>query len=133
MIEFYKYNFATSEMFFPKIIITLLIVLGICIVIPKVVRAVRAKQPLVAEGRHFFVENYDKLKLFGSIGLLIIYVFLLEQIHFIIASLLCIFGFNVLFCGTFKPKSLLISAASTIISVFGLWYLFGVLFNITLP
>lgn len=133
MIDFYKYNYATSEMFFPKIVITILVVLGLIILVPKVVRAVRAKQPLLAEGYHFFEENYDKLKLFGSIGLLIIYIFLLEQIHFIAASLLCIFGFNVLFCGTLKPKSLLVSAAITIISVFGLWYLFGVLFNITLP
>lgn len=133
MLEFYKYNFATSEMFFPKLIITLLIILGICILAPKVVQSIRTKQPLIAEGTHFFVENFDKLKLFGSMGLLILYVFLLERIHFIAASLLCIFGFNVLFCGTLKPKSLLISAVSTVVSVLGLWYIFGILFNITLP
>jgi hypothetical protein len=119
-------------MFFPKIIITVLVILGLTIVVPEIVRKVRAGQP-VFSGHSFFYENYDKVKLFGTLALLVLYVFLLDLFGFLPASLLCIFLFNVLFCGTLEKKSLLVSAGLTVVFVMFTWLVFGQLLNITLP
>lgn len=133
MREFYAYKYSTSHLFFPKIIITILIVLGLLIIIPKIIKRIKNKQPLFPKDQRFFVENYDKVKLFGSIILLVLYILALEWIGFVPASLIFIFLFNVLFTGTLERKSLLVSGIITVVSVILTWLVFGVLFNITLP
>lgn len=133
MKEFYAYKYSTSHLFFPKIIITVLIVLGLWIIIPKIIKRIKNKQPLFPKDRKFFVENYDKVKLFGSIILLVLYILALEWIGFVPASLIFIFLFNVLFTGTIEWKSLLVSGIITVVFVILTWLVFGVLFNITLP
>lgn len=120
-------------MFFPKIIITILIVLGLFILIPKIIKAIKSKEPLIPKGTRFFVENFDKVKLFGTLILLILYILALGRIGFVPAGLIFIFLFNVLFCGTLKWESLLTSAIITAVFVIGTWWVFGVLFNVTLP
>lgn len=133
MKEFYAYKYSTSHLFFPKIIITVLIVLGLWIIIPKIIKRIKNKQPLFPKDRKIFVENYDKVKLFGSIILLVLYILALEWIGFVPASLIFIFLFNVLFTGTIEWKSLLVSGIITVVFVILTWLVFGVLFNITLP
>ena len=133
MREFYAYKYSTSHLFFPKIIITILMVLGLWIVIPKIIKRIKNKQPLFPKDLKFFVENYDKVKLFGSIILLVLYILALEWIGFVPASLIFIFLFNVLFTGTIEWKSLLVSGIITVVFVILTWLVFGVLFNITLP
>ena len=133
MAEFFQYRYSTSHYFFPKIIITLLIVLGLIIIIPKIIKAVKSGAFSKGNRPHFFVENYDKLKLFGTVALLILYILALEWVGFLIASIIFIFLFNVLFCGTLQPKSLLISAIISVVASVGVWYIFGVVFNVTLP
>ncbi|MBN1365549.1 MAG: tripartite tricarboxylate transporter TctB family protein [Syntrophaceae bacterium] len=132
MGEFYAYKYSTSHWFFPKIIITILIILGLAIIILKIVHRIKSKKPLIGNGKKFFVENYDKVKLFGSVLLLVLYILALEWIGFLAASLIFIFLFNVLFSGI-KWKSLIISATISVASVMFIWLIFGVLFHITLP
>jgi len=136
--DFCAYKYSTSHLFFPRIIITLLIVLGLIIVIPKLVAALRAKGAGAASGEtkqrwHFFAENYDKLKFWGTPALLILYVLALDMIHFVPASLIFIFLFNALFCGTREKKSLLISALISVVATMTVYLVFGVLFHVTLP
>ncbi len=132
MRDFYAYKYSTSHLFFPKIIITVLIFLGLWIILPKLIKAIKNKQPLFPKDKKFFIENYDKVKLFGTLILLVLYFLALGWIGFVPASLIFIFLFNVLYCGT-KPKSLLLSGIITVVSVILTWLVFGVLFNITLP
>jgi len=133
MAEFFAYKYSTSHYFFPKIIITLLIVLGLIILVPRIVRSVKAGTFHMENRPRFFVENFDKLKFFGTIALLILYVLALEWVGFLPASIIFIFLFNVLFCGELKPRSLMISAAISVVASVGVWYIFGVVFNVTLP
>jgi len=133
MAEFFAYKYSTSHYFFPKIIITLMIVLGAIIVIPEIIKGVKSGKFKAANRPRFFVENFDKLKFFGTIALMILYVLALEWLGFLVASLIFVFLFNVLFCGTLEKKSLLISAIISVVASVGVWYVFGVLFNVTLP
>jgi len=126
-------QYSTSHMFFPKIVIGILIVLGIIILLMNIVSRVKSKKPLLDQDRRFFVKGYDKLKFFGSIALFILYIYCLKPLGFLYASILFIFLFNVLFCGTLRKKSLVISAAVSVISSVTVWYLFGIVFRITLP
>ena len=65
MAEFYAYKYSTSHLFFPKIIITLLVVLGLVIAVPKLLAALKERKNGGKKYR-FFVEGYDKLKLPAS-------------------------------------------------------------------
>lgn len=129
-----KINYSTSHYFFPKIIIGILIVLAIVLVIQKALQIRREKgKETKKESFRFFIKDFDKLKLFGTFGLLIAYIACLKPLGFLVSSLIFIFLFNVLFCGTLKIKSLCTSAAISVISSTLVWYVFGVLFRITLP
>lgn len=132
MADFFVYKYSTSHLFFPKIIIAVLIVLGLAIIIPKIIKAIRGKEPLFDKSKKFFIENYDKVKLFGTVILLALYILALQWIGFLVASLIFIFLFNVLYSG-FKWKSLLVSGIVTTAAVLITWFVFGVLFNVTLP
>ena len=44
MAEFYAYKYSTSHLFFPKIIITLLVVLGLVIAVPKLLAALKERK-----------------------------------------------------------------------------------------
>ena len=105
MANFYAYKYSTSHMFFPKIIITLLIVLGLIIIIPKIIKAVKDGKKNGFRRPRFFVENYDKLKFWGTILLLILYVLALEWI----------------------------SAVISIVATLAVWYIFGGVFRVPLP
>ena len=131
MAKFFAYKYSTSHLFFPKIIITLLIDLGLIIAVPKVLAALRSGKRLAVP--RFFVEGYDKLKFWGTLALMAVYVLALQHLGFLPASLACIFLFNVLFCGTLQWRSLLTSAVISVTASLFVWYVFGVLFNITLP
>ena len=128
-----KIQYSTSHLFFPKIIITLLIILAVIIAIRYVVVRLRTGQPIFNRNWRFFIPDADFFMLGGSLILFILYVWLMGTIGFLASSLVCIFLFNVLFCRTLKPKSLLVSVISTLVTCFAVWYLFGVVFNISLP
>jgi hypothetical protein len=103
------------------------------------------------KGYRFFVENWDKFRLLGTLILLVAYFPAMELIGFLPASILFVFLFNVLFCGVkqlasipvaFKTrkfwsnpdfKSLLISLIISVVSSVLVWFIFGQVFKITLP
>jgi hypothetical protein len=135
MDSFFKLEvrYSTSHLFFPKIIIGLLVVLAAFIVIKKVLVRVRNKQPVINRDWKFFVKDPDLFMLFGSLALFILYIFALDLIGFLFSSLVFIFLFNLLFCRTLKPRSVLVSLVISVIASVLVWYLFSVIFNISLP
>lgn len=126
--------YSESHYFFPKIVIGIIVFLSAIILIQKIFEIVKDKKSGVEKKTfRFFEPGFDKVKLFGSLALFIGYVACLKPLGFLLASIIFVFLFNVLFCATLKLKSLLISAAVSVISSTTVWYLFGVVFRITLP
>lgn len=123
-----------SHLVFPKIVIGILIILLIVILIQGYLKAKRENRQLFSlKGKRFFIENYDKVKLFGSILLFILYILSLDLLGFLISSIIFITLFNLLFAPNRNLKSLINSVLISVIASFALWYLFGYVFNITLP
>lgn len=136
MAELFKIKIVHSQshLVFPTIVIGILIILLIIIIIQAVMKAKKQNKPFLdIKNKKFFVENYDKLKLWGSILLFVLYILSLELIGFLFASILFITLFNVLFAGTTKKRSLIGSIVISSVASFTLWFLFGYVFNITLP
>jgi hypothetical protein len=105
----------------------------VVIVAKNVLIRVRNNQPVIKKGWRFFVRDADFFMLFGSLVLFILYVLALDRVGFLAASLVFIFLFNLLFCRTRKIKSILVSLLISVISCVSVWYLFSVVFNISLP
>ena len=128
-----KVQYSTSHLFFPKIVIAILVFLAVSIAAKNVIIRLRAGRPLVNKNWRFFVPGADFFMLGGSLVLFILYVFLMDTLGFLASSLICVFLYNLLFCRTRKVKSVLVSLASTAIACFAVWYLFAIVFNISLP
>ncbi len=128
-----RMRYSTSHLFFPQIIIGILVLLAICLVVQRILRCRREKTPFLPGGFRFFAPGYDKLKFYGSFVLFVLYILAMEWIGFLAASIVFIFLFNALFCATLRPKSLGVSALISVVSSVAVWYVFGVLFRITLP
>lgn len=130
-----KIDFNQSHLFFPKIIITILAVLIF-------IQCVNLYRKSSFKKLAFFDKNCDKRKLFGSIALIIIYF---KAIHFIsdlfpntgygflISSIIFMACISILFIGVKDRKKLVVSMFNSIITPSAAWFLFGYLFNITLP
>jgi hypothetical protein len=128
-----KIVYSSSHLIFPKIVIGILIILGLIMFIQALAENKKQGKSFNFKGKKFFVENYDKLKFWGALVLFILYILSLELIGFLPASLIFVFLFNILFAGAKNKKSILVSAIISIVASVGIWYIFGYLFNITLP
>jgi len=123
-------TYSTSHMIFPKITIGILIILGITILIQELKKKRECKK---ADKECFFIEGFDKLKLFGTLALFIGYILAMDWFTFLPVSIIFMFLFNMLYSGWGSKKSIIISAALSIVAPVLVWYLFGIVFNITLP
>jgi hypothetical protein len=85
------------------------------------------------KGKKFFIEKYDKLKFYGTIVLLILYILSLNLLGFLPASIIFISLFNIMYAGKKEPKSIAISIGISIIESLLIWFIFGYLFEVTLP
>ena len=128
-----RIRYSTSHLFFPKIVIGILIILAAAIVVRKVIVYVRNKQPIIKTNWKFFAPGTDFFMLFGCLALFILYVWMLKILGFLISSLIFVFLFNLLFCRTREKKSVLVSLVISVVSCVFVWYLFSVVFNISLP
>ncbi len=137
-------DFDTSHLFFPKIVIGILIFLLIVIGIHSLVKY-RKKGGIgtALKSYHFFAKDFDKIKLLGTIGLLAAYFYLMNRIGrlfpnqglgFLITSIPYMFIQSSLFVGKASVRKHLaaISITSVVTPLFA-WILFGKLFFITLP
>lgn len=135
MADLFKINviYSTSHLVVPKIVISILIILGLIILMQESMKKKKEGTSFSFKGKKFFEENYDKIKLWGSLVLFILYIALLDLLGFLVSGLIFVFLFNVLFAGTRNIKSIMTSGIISIVSSVSIWYVFGTLFNITLP
>lgn len=127
--------YSTSHLLMPKIIGCILVILLAAIIITEVLQKRKAGAASADAGtkKHFFVENFDKKKLFGSLLLFIVYVAVMNYVGFLLASIVAMFLFNVLFEDSKEKKSLITSGVISVAFPAFIWFIFGVVFNITLP
>lgn len=129
-----KIVYSRSHWVMPRIVMGILVVLGIIILIQEMVKAKRENRPLInLKGKSFFVEGYDKVKLFSSIVLLFVYIGAMKLLGFIIGSIIIISLFNILFAPKKDKKSIAICIGISVIETMILWFVFGYIFEITLP
>lgn len=139
MTDLFKINilYSTSHWLFPKIVIGILIILGAMIIFSEIIKKHKAKKidssKEPSKGKRFFCENYDQWKLFGGVILFILYIIAMDLLTFLPASIIFMFLFNLLFAGSKETKSLIGSATISVVTSVTIWYVFGILFNITLP
>lgn len=126
-------TFSRSHWVVPRIIIGLLIIIGAILIVQNIISKYKSRKTSPIKRQRFFEENCDKLKLFGSMILLTTYIYVLDVIGFLTSSLIFLFLFGVLFEGKKELKSILGSAILSIVVSLSSWYIFAVLFNVTLP
>lgn len=141
-----------SHWIMPPIVMGILVILAVLLIIQRYFETKKAGKPFInLSGYRFFKENWDKLRLIGGLALFVIYIEAMELIGFLAASIICIFLFNVLFTGVGELKGVVQGikektfyknpgfksvANSVIISTLfatGVWFVFGQVFQITLP
>lgn len=128
--------YSTQHWIFPTIMIGILVVLGIAILVTEGAGRVKDGRGFFAKPGRFFVENYDKVKLWGCVILMVAYFFLLDKIGFTVCSIIFVFLFNTLFAGPARMKDKkyhLVSLVISLVSVLLISILFGTVFDITLP
>lgn len=128
--------YSTQHWIFPIITIGILVILGVLLIVLEGRARVKAGKGFFAKPGRFFEENYDKVKFWGTLVLLVVYFFFLDKIGFTIWSIICLFLFNTLFANKEQMKNPKYHITSAIISVVAcviISLVFGTLFAITLP
>lgn len=144
------FKFSQAHLIVPRIIGWILAILLVAIIIRNIVKSIKNKKPLFKDFR-FFVKDWDKVRLIGYFVLLVLYPLAMQAIHFLPASIIFMFLFNVLFNGVEHVKgfvaaikakegwsnpsfrSIIVSLIVSVVSSVLIWLIFGTLFNITLP
>ena len=125
---------STSHWVMPRIVMGILVVLLVTIGIQRLIHCRKTGTPFIQlKNYRFFRPGWDKVKLLGGILTFVAYIYLMEFLTFLPASIISIFIFNVLFDNERTKKSMITSGVISVgFSVF-IWLIFGVLFRITLP
>jgi putative tricarboxylic transport membrane protein len=123
-------QYSEYHIIFPKIIGTILVILLLAMGLQALIKKFKGGK---LKEFTFFDKDLHKLKFFGTIGLLIVYVFFLEIIGFIPSSIAFMFLLTALFRGDLKKNTLVVSAANAVVTSVLVWFFFGYLFDITLP
>lgn len=125
---------STSHWVMPRIVMGILVILLVIIGIQRLIHCKKTGTPFInLKNYRFFRPGWDKVKLLGGILTFVAYIYLMEFLTFLPASIISIFIFNVLFDNERTKKSMITSGVISVgFSVF-IWLIFGVLFRITLP
>ena len=124
--------YSTEHWIVPIITMGVLVVLLAAIILTEGRARVQEGKPFFQQPGRCFLENYDKMKLWGTLLLFAGYIFALDVIGFTVTSLIFVFLFNVLYTGTSK-KALIGSAVIAVVASLLISVMFGIVFNITLP
>ena len=124
--------YSTEHWIVPIITMGVVVVLLAAIILTEGRARVQEGKPFFQKPGRFFLENYDKMKLWGTLLLFAGYIFALDVIGFTVTSLIFVFLFNVLYTGTSK-KALIGSAVIAVVASLLISVMFGIVFNITLP
>lgn len=126
---------STSHLIFPPIILGILIFLLVVMFIQRIIKCKKNNEKIFDYKNYtFFQKNWDKLKLIGTLVLFVLYIKSMLIFGFLLSSIVFISLFNILFVGIQSNKKSLINsvAISSGFSI-GIWFLFGYVFQITLP
>ncbi|MGL5191007.1 MAG: tripartite tricarboxylate transporter TctB family protein [Cetobacterium sp.] len=126
---------STSHLIFPPIIFGILVFLIAIMVIQKIIACRKDNVKILnLKEYRFFEENFDKIKLFGTLLLFILYIKSMVIFGFLISSIVFITMFNIIFAGIKSGKKSIYNSIiiSSVFSV-SIWFLFGYVFQITLP
>jgi len=137
-------DFDKSHLYFPRIIVSILAILLVIIIIRAVLeRRCARRAGEKTEPFHFFEKDYDKLRLFGTLGLAIVYFFSMDRVGrlfpnegfgFLFTSIPFMILLSFLFVGKGKIKAHLIPILlSSVLTPLTVWIVLGQLFHITLP
>ncbi|MFC3040763.1 tripartite tricarboxylate transporter TctB family protein [Virgibacillus xinjiangensis] len=125
-------SYSTYHLVFPRIIWSILILIGAVLLLSNLIK--RTKEGRLTNFHfRFFTENYDKVKFYGTIVLLVVYAAILERIGFVPASIIFMLLITLLYIGNIRRKSIIISITNSLATTIVVWYVFGQLFDITLP
>ena len=114
--------YSTQHWIFPIITIGILVILGVLLIVLEGRARVKAGKGFFAKPGAFFEKNYDKVKFWGTLVLLVVYFFFLDKIGFTIWSIICLFLFNTLFANKEQMKNPKYHVTSIIISVVAVSY-----------
>ncbi len=128
-----KVVYSTSHLLFPKIIITILIILAVIMLIQRIVDTKKNNKPFFNKEFKFFDKDCDKVKLAGSAILLIAYCFAMNFIGFIAGSIIFISLFHILYAEKRTLKRILTSIGISTVETLLVWYVFAQLLYVTLP
>lgn len=125
-------TYSNYHLIFPRIIIGILIAIGAVLLITNLVK--RWKEGALTRFRFkFFMDYYDKVKFYGTILLLIMYAVTMTWIGFVPSSILFMILITLLYIGNIHKKSIVVSITNSLATTIVIWYVFGQLFDITLP
>ena len=124
--------YSTEHWIVPRIIMGVLVVLLLAIIITEGLARVKEGGSFIAKPSRFFIEGYDKVKLWGTLLLFAGYIFVIDKVGFTVTSMIFVLLFNLLYAGLGK-KQILISVIIAIVAPLIISIMFGVVFNITLP
>ena len=138
------YKPSTSHWLFPPIIIGILITLLVIIIIMRIIKCAKEKTSFFPKiSIPFFEKGGDKLRLYGTVILFLIYIFAMELIGFLMASILLMFMYGLLYTrfdaengGNSRAaviRAILISLANSVITSGLIWFTFARILKITLP
>ncbi|SDW10716.1 Tripartite tricarboxylate transporter TctB family protein [Marinococcus luteus] len=133
-IAFFTMDISFNEyhLIFPRIIIGALIILAVALLLQKGIQLLKRKEKRPKPFR-FFSENYDAKKFYATLVLLVLYPPALSLFGFLPASILFMFLITILYAGQFNKKTIIVSISNSLASSIAVWYVFGQLFDITLP
>lgn len=132
-------DFDTSHLFFPRIVISLLLILGLVIVVSyfrPVMQAIRA-------GRYqFFVKNADFFRLLMTFALIPAYFWGMDAVGallpnmglgFLLASIPFVFLMSMLYCHDMTRRNLIIIVSNAVITPTFVWGVLYHLFAVSMP
>jgi hypothetical protein len=132
-------DFDTSHQFFPRIIITLLLVLGSLIFLANIRPVWRA----IRSGRYqFFVRNADFFRLLVTLVLIPVYFWSMDAIGevlpnmglgFLLASIPFVFLMSMLYCHERTRRNITIITANAVIAPTVVWGVLYHLFLVSMP
>lgn len=147
-----RYIPSRSHWLFPPIIMGILVVLLAAIALQRCLRCRKTGEAFIPwRGTRFFEDHWDRVRFVGTLVLFVLYILAMNLIGFLGASIIFVFLFNVLYAGIGQlreipaelrggagfsgraVRSVLISLTTSVLFSVAIWYLFGRVFNITLP
>ncbi len=137
-------KYSNMHLLMPTVTIAVLVLLAIIILVQRAIRCKKTGTPFIhIKGYHFFEKGFNPFVFFVTIGLMVVYFYLLPVLHFVAASIIILFLLNILYTPPFVVedkkikgvnwKSLVVSVVISVVAPVLIYLIFGVAFGLTLP